>query len=88
MRNVTNALIEHVGELAGRIGTRYVGSPGNLAARNYIQREMERAGLAVDIQESDCPEWSAREAVLEIEGIRRQAFVNPFSAPVDVTADR
>ena len=35
MLNMSDLLGEHVEELAGRIGTRYVGSPGNRAAGDY-----------------------------------------------------
>jgi aminopeptidase YwaD len=86
MLDLRRDLERHLQELAGRIGTRYVGSPGNHAAAEYIRREMERAGLAVELQQSDCPDWSARRTVCEAEGIALRAFVNPFSPPVDTTA--
>lgn len=82
MLNSSNHIMTHLGELAGRIGVRYVGSPGNHAAAEYIRREMEQAGLAVEIQTSECPEWAVRRAACEAEGI----WINPFSPPVDVTA--
>ena len=86
MLNDSKILMDHVRELAGRIGTRYIGSPGNTAAGEYIRREMERAGLAVEIQESPCPAWSARRTLLEADGIQLRVYVDPFSPPVEVTA--
>ena len=75
MLDVSKELTGHVMELAGRIGTRYIGSPGNKAAEEYIRAEMERIGLAVEIQESPCPAWSARRIFLEAEGIQLQVYV-------------
>jgi aminopeptidase YwaD len=82
MLNSSNHLMAHLRELAGRIGIRYVGSPGNRAAAEYIRYEMEQAGLAVEIQPSECPEWTVRRLACEAEDI----LVNPFSPPVDATA--
>jgi aminopeptidase YwaD len=42
--------------------------------------------LAVEIQESPCPAWSARRTILEAEGIQLRVYVDPFSPPVEVTA--
>jgi aminopeptidase YwaD len=86
MVNSKKDLGRHLQELAGRIGIRYIGSPGNHAAAEYIRREMEKAGLAVELQKSDCPEWTARRTVCEADGIPLSVFVDPFSPPVDVTA--
>jgi aminopeptidase YwaD len=47
---------------------------------------MERAGLAVELQKSDCPDWAARRTVCEADGIPQPLFVDPFSPPVDTTA--
>jgi aminopeptidase YwaD len=86
MLNLSEIMSDHVLELAGRIGTRYIGSPGNRAAGEYIQQEMVCAGLAVEIQESPCPAWTARRTILEAEGIQLRVYVDPFSPPVEVTA--
>jgi len=86
MLNYANLLLEHVQELAGRIGARYIGSPGNRAAAEYIRHEMERIGLIVEIQKSDCPEWSAGRTLLEAREIQLRVYVDPFSLPVEVTA--
>jgi aminopeptidase YwaD len=86
MLNLGSDLGKHLQQLAGRIGTRYIGSPGNRAAQDYIRREMERIGLAVEIQEAACPDWSLRRAILEAEGIQLRVYADPFSPPVDVTA--
>jgi aminopeptidase YwaD len=86
MLNDSNRMVGHVQELAGRIGTRYIGSPGNTAAGEYIRREMERIGLAVEIQESPCPAWSVRRTILEAEEIQLRVYVDPFSPSVEVTA--
>jgi aminopeptidase YwaD len=86
MLELNKDLKAHLQELAGRIGIRYVGSQGNHAAAEYIRREMEQAGLAVELQESECPDWVARRTVCEADGISMRVFVDPFSSPVDVTA--
>lgn len=86
MMEIKCNLERHLQELAGRIGIRYVGSPANHAAAEYIRREMERAGLAVELQKSDCPEWSARRAVCESEGVLLPMLVDPFSPPLDTIA--
>ncbi len=86
MLELSEVLIGHVRELAGRIGGRYIGSPGNKAAGEYIRAEMERIGLTVEIQESPCPAWSARRTLLEADGIPLRVHVDPFSPLVEVTA--
>ena len=86
MLDLSKELTGHVMELAGRIGTRYIGSPGNKAAGEYIRAEMERIGLAVEIQESPCPAWSVRRTMLEADGIQMRVHVDPFSLPVEVSA--
>ncbi len=86
MLDLKNRLNGHVQQLAAEIGVRYIGSPGNHAAGEYIRREMEKAGLAVEIQKIDCPEWTPRRTVFEVDGIPLRAYVDPFSSPVDVTA--
>jgi aminopeptidase YwaD len=86
MLNLKSDLEKHLQELAGRIGIRYIGSPGNHAAEDYIRREMERAGLAVELQKSDCPDWTTHRTVCEADGIPQRLFVDPFSPPVEVTA--
>ena len=86
MLNSGGQLKAHVEQLAGQIGTRFIGSPGNRAAAEYIRREMDRAGLAVEIQESPCPAWSARRTLLEADGIQLRVYVDPFSPPAGVTA--
>jgi aminopeptidase YwaD len=86
MLELSEVMIGHVRELAGRIGSRYIGSPGNKAAGEYIRSEMERIGLAVEIQESPCPAWSVRRTLLEADGIQLRVHADPFSPPVEVTA--
>jgi aminopeptidase YwaD len=86
MLDLSFQLNDHLQELAGRIGTRYVGSPGNHAAEEYIRREMERAGFSVEAQKFECADWSPRRTILEARGIQWRAYVDPFSPPVEVTA--
>jgi aminopeptidase YwaD len=86
MLDLKNNLERHLQELADRIGIRYVGSPGNHAAAEYIRQEMERAGLTVELQKSECPDWIANRTLCEGDGILLRVFVDPFSSPVDVTA--
>ncbi|MBN2085118.1 MAG: M28 family peptidase [Anaerolineales bacterium] len=84
--NGMDILEKHVCQLAGRIGTRYIGSPGNKAAGEYIRAEMEQIGLAVEIQETPCPAWSVRRSMLEADGIQLRMHADPFSPPIEVTA--
>jgi len=86
MLDLKSDLEKHLQELAGRIGVRYIGSPGNHAAKEYIRREMERAGLTVETQEIACPAWSFHRTILEAQGIQLRVYVDPFSLPVEVTA--
>jgi aminopeptidase YwaD len=80
-------ILAHVEALAGRIGVRYIGSPGNHAAAGYIRREADRLGLPTDVIESACPEWSVRGGLLEAAGSPLPLYPDPFSPPVDVSAE-
>lgn len=86
MLELSEVLAGHVRELAGRIGIRYIGSPGNHATGEYIRRQMEQAGLSVEVQEFACPDWLARKTVCELDGQPLPMYVNPFSPPVELTA--
>lgn len=87
MVELGDRIFPHVEELAGRIGSRYIGSPGNHAAAAYIRREVERLGLSAELIESACPAWSVRGGRLEAAGSPLPMHPDPFSPPVEVSAE-
>jgi aminopeptidase YwaD len=76
----------HVHRLAGDIGNRTMGSPGNHAAADYIADIFKSAGLAVEFQAFPCPDWAEEFTLLELEGEKLDAAANAFSPSCDVTA--
>jgi hypothetical protein len=61
-----NRLIRHVHRLAVEIGARPQGSPANHAAAAYIEATFRAAGLEVETQRFDCPDWECQETLLEV----------------------
>jgi Peptidase family M28 len=70
----------HVGMLAGTIGSRPVGTPANVRAREYIVDQLRLYGFSVRVQEADArrPEFglTARVAnvIATLEGTRPEAL--------------
>jgi aminopeptidase YwaD len=79
-------LWSHLETLAGQFGPRPVGSPGNLAAIQYIASTFSGCGLAVERQDASFPEWIPGEIRLEVDGEALEAIANPYSPPCDLTA--
>jgi aminopeptidase YwaD len=78
--------MKHVNHLAGEIGNRIIGSPGNKAAADYIAHQFRQAGLAVAFQPFACPDWAEEWSSLELGGQALEAAANTFSPACDVTA--
>ncbi|MBX3059130.1 MAG: M28 family peptidase [Anaerolineae bacterium] len=79
-------LMRHLQHMAGEIGPRYGGSPGNQAAAAYIEQVFRRAGLDVEVQDFAMPAWVDNSAELWLDGERLTAVPNTFSPPCEVTA--
>ena len=79
-------LQRHMNVLASEIGSRSIGSAGNLAAAGYIRREFEASGLTVAEQRFDCPDWRCDRTSLVVDGEPLAAYANTFSRPCAVTA--
>lgn len=78
-------IMAHLQVLAGEIGPRYGGSPGNRAAA-YVEQVLRQAGLAVEVQDFATPAWVDNGAALWLADEQLTAVPNTFSAPCDVTA--
>ena len=80
------AILDHLTRLCVDIGPRPNGSPGNLAAAEYIEHTLSAAGLEVETQQFECPAWEHEETLLQSNGERIDAAANAYSPPCDVTA--
>jgi Iap family predicted aminopeptidase len=78
--------LKHLKTLAGEIGCRMIGSPGNRAAAQYIAEAYGSAGLEVEYQELAIPDWVVESTRLELDGEPLEAYANTFSSPCSVTA--
>ncbi len=79
-------IMKHLQVLAGEIGPRYGGSPGNHAAAAYIEKVFRQSGLEVEVQDFSMPAWQDNGAELWLAGERLTAVANTFSPPCDVEA--
>jgi aminopeptidase YwaD len=94
LHDIGRAAFKHLEHLCQEIGPRPVGSRGNLAAVEYIQRALQDCGLDVSLQEFPCPLWEEIETHLALSGRHLKAgrpsdaivTANAFSPPCDVTA--
>ncbi|MDQ2690438.1 MAG: M28 family metallopeptidase [Chloroflexota bacterium] len=79
--------LEHVRKLAVEIGSRPIGSMGNLAAADYISDVFMGCGLSVERQPIPCPDWSAEQTSLTLSGDPLEASANTFSPGCDIVAE-
>lgn len=88
MKTSTDAFgtLQHVKYLAVHIGSRLIGSTGNLAAEEYISDVFTKAGLSVEKQEFSCPNWIEEHASLELNGEPLEASANTFSPACTISA--
>ncbi len=86
MENLKTQTLKHLERLCVDIGPRPIGSQGNLAAAQYIQRVFEACDLEVEMQDYACTAWEDRDTHLELAGRSLDAAANAFSPACDVTA--
>jgi aminopeptidase YwaD len=86
VETIGHRAFQHVKHLSVDIGNRLIGSAANLAAAEYISASFKKCGLTVDRQEIPCPDWSAEETVLELNGEMLEASANTFSPSCDISA--
>jgi aminopeptidase YwaD len=79
-------LMMHLHKLSVEIGTRMMGSPANHTAAEYIQHVFEGAGLQVEEQRWQCPYWSSKKSILELDSQQLAAYANTFSPSCDLSA--
>jgi len=78
--------LEHVKHLAVHIGSRLIGSSGNLAAADYISEVFNQNGLSLEKQEFSCPDWIEEHTALELNGEPLEASANTFSPACNIRA--
>lgn len=86
MDAIASEAMGHVKHLASEIGSRTIGSPGNLAAAEYIAGIFGSMGLSLEVQRFPCPDWAEEFTSLELGGEALEASANTFSPACDVTA--
>lgn len=86
MRTIADGTLEHVKHLAVHIGSRLIGSAGNLAAEDYISGVFKQAGLALEKQGVSCPDWIEEHTSLELGGELLEASANTFSPSCNISA--
>ncbi|MGL4648015.1 MAG: M28 family peptidase, partial [Caldilineaceae bacterium] len=86
MGTLDSDLWQHVGRLAGDLGARPVGSAANRAAADYVAGVFANAGLTVERQPFDCPDWTDEGTTLTLDGHPLEAAANMWSPPCDVSA--
>lgn len=86
MKTITDGTLEHVKHLAVHIGSRLIGSTGNLAAADYIREVFKQTGLSLEKQEFSCPDWIEEHTSLELNGEPLEASANTFSPACDISA--
>ena len=86
LKAIREQALEHVKHLAIDIGCRPIGSPATLAAADYISQVFIRAGLRLEKQPIPCPDWSANQASLRLNGELLEAAANTFSPACDISA--
>jgi aminopeptidase YwaD len=69
----------HMAELAGRIGSRPTGSPGNQQAGEYLRAQFARAGWQVETPSFACKTWARGDVSLACGGQTFPAQINPYS---------
>lgn len=74
---------EHVRTLAEEIGPRVAGTAGEIAARDYIRRELESYGYDVTVQDFAFEASSFMPARIEVDGAAEPAFALDGSLAAD-----
>ena len=79
--------MNHLSTLATEIGCRPVGTEANHAASDYIETCFRHAGLEVETQEFEVPDWQSNESFITLNGVQLEAKANNFSDPCEVSGD-
>ena len=86
MKTIPDQALSHVKHLSVDIGCRPIGSVANWAAADYISNVFTESGLAVERQEIPCPDWTADQASLMLNGNVLEAAANTFSPSCDISS--
>jgi aminopeptidase YwaD len=76
----------HLRVLVEEIGERPGGSPADYRTARYIAETFTQAGLEVEEQRFDCPQWTHRSTLLTLNGKALAAAANAYSPACDVRA--
>lgn len=87
MQTIKERIMYHLTTLACVIGCRPVGSDTNHAASAYIEKVFRNAGLEVELQEFEVPEWQVNDSFIEFNGERLEAKGNSFSEACEVSGE-
>ncbi len=87
MTSVEERIVQRLNTLAGEIGCRHSGTPGNLAAAAYLADEMRALGLEVEEQRFEIPTWAVEEQYLKAAGQELAVYANPYSPSCAVEAE-
>jgi Iap family predicted aminopeptidase len=79
-------VMAHLTRLGAEIGVRPIGSPQNAAAAEYVEEVMRGAGLRVESQPFECPDWRHESTQLSLNGESIPAAANSFSPSCDLRA--
>ena len=86
MTTLNQRIMQHLEQLCVAIGARPGGSHANHQAADYIRHIFNNAGLQVESQDFDCPDWACTETRLTTNGQTMEAAANTFSPACDVVA--
>ncbi|MCL5996162.1 MAG: M28 family peptidase, partial [Chloroflexi bacterium] len=86
MTTRSQRIMQHLEQLCVAIGARPGGSHANHQAADYIRHIFSNAGLQVEPQDFDCPDWACDETHLTVNGQTVEAAANTFSPACDVVA--
>lgn len=87
MNSLQNRNMHHLRILSCDIGSRPIGTKANTKASDYIAEIFRNAGLEVETQEFEVPNWVNSGSILTINGESFNVRTNTFSAPCEITAE-
>ena len=81
-----NTIQTHLDHLVSQIGSRFIGSPGNIAAANYIENVFTQSNWIVQRQTFACPSWTTTHTSLKVGAQPTKAITNTYSPSCQITA--
>ncbi|GAA0339980.1 aminopeptidase YwaD [Bacillus carboniphilus] len=87
MQSLQDRINLHLQKITHEIGSRPVGSKENHQAAEYIEDVFRTAGLEVELQEFEVPNWEVEEAYILMNGDKHEVRVNTFSEPCHAAAE-